>query len=272
MSKALATQETSVATQESFALTLPTKEVMIEIMTQNMEGVDLKFDRIKIPSSGSTTWEVPDEDGNMTETKEIIGIVIDHHPVNAYWKEKFTGENNPPDCSAMDAHTGTMTMDSKPMLCSTCPMNQFGSDPEGGKGKACKNLQRVYLIRSGEVFPLLLALPPSSLENFRTYARRLTGKMKAFTSVVTRITLEKDKSDGGIIYSKAVFSRVDNLSKTDAGRMTEHAKMLKPYLRQIALTEDEVGGPVSNPVNSGDVRDGTHDNVNGQPIGDDGWK
>lgn len=264
MSKALAVQE------HGFALVLPAKEEMTEIMAQNMEGVGLKFDRIKIPSGGGTTWEVPDEDGNMTETKEVIGVIIDHHPVNAYWKEKFTGENNPPDCSAMDGKIGTDS-NRLQISCATCPMNQFGSDPDGGKGKACKNLQRVYLIRSGEIFPLLLALPPSSLENFRNYARRLTGKMKAFTSVLTRITLEKDKSDGGIVYSKAVFSRVEDLSREQAGQMTAHAKILKPYLRQIALTEDEVGGPVSGQVNGDDGQDGYY-TTTGEPVGDEGWQ
>ena len=30
--------------------------------------------------------------------------------------------------------------------CATCPLNEWGSDPEGGKGKACKNVRRVTLM------------------------------------------------------------------------------------------------------------------------------
>lgn len=33
--------------------------------------------------------------------------------------------------------------------CATCPLNEWKSDPDGGKGKACKNVRRVALISAG---------------------------------------------------------------------------------------------------------------------------
>lgn len=215
---------------------LPDMTEIKEVMEENMEGVNLKFERLKVPSGGGIIWEVPDEDGEVDTIKELLGVIIDHHPVNAYWSTEFTGENNPPDCSALDGMRGEGNPGG---MCATCPNNQFGTDPRGGKGKACKNLHRVYIVREGEIFPLLLAVPPTSLDNFRTYVRRLTSKMRRVTSVLTKFTLVKDKNDGGIVFSKIVFSRAGDLDKETAKKMAEFAKVMKPYLRQIAVTGDE---------------------------------
>ena len=37
--------------------------------------------------------------------------------------------------------------------CADCPHNQWGTDPKGGKGKACKNMVRVYVLQEGCAFP-----------------------------------------------------------------------------------------------------------------------
>lgn len=215
---------------------LPDKEEIIEVMQENMEGVDLKFERIKVPSGGGVVWEIPNEDGEWDTVKELVGVIIDHHPVNAYWSKEFTGESNPPDCSALDGVNGEGNPGGK---CAVCPKNKFGSDPRGGKGKACKNLHRVYIVREGEIFPYLLAVPPTSLDNFRTYVRRLTSKMRRISSVLTKLTLVKDKNEGGIVYSKIVFSRAGDLDRETAKKMAEYAKIMKPYLRQISITDED---------------------------------
>lgn len=252
----------------NFAVTLPDKQEIMEIMQENLgEGIPFSFERVKMPSGGGLAWEVTDEDGNSDSVKELVGIILDHHPANGYWKEKFSGKNQPPDCSSMDGITGTDNQ-GKQRSCATCPMNQFGSDPEGGNGKACKNMHRVYLVREGEVFPLLITLPPTSLGNFKDFVRRLTNKLKKLTTVVSKVTLEKDKNDGGIVYSKAVFSRLGDLDKAVAHQMSEHAKVLKPYLRQIKLTDEDYNAPAQG--NDGDsVSDAQFDEAmgfNGQTV------
>jgi len=238
-----ATDSTALATIDTskFALALPTREEIAEIFQENMEGIPFQCERVKIPSGGGVAWEITDDDGNTDTTKELLGVIIDHHPANGYWKEKFSGKNQPPDCSSMDGVTGTGININGAVYknCATCPLNQFGSDPDGGAGKACKNMHRVYLLREGTVFPLLITLPPTSLAAIKDYVRRLTNKLKRLSGVVTRITLEKDKNEGGIQYSKAVFSKAGELSKEEAQKIAEHARVLKPFLRQIGLTNDD---------------------------------
>lgn len=238
--KALTTTE-----PQQFALAVTDLSELREVMQENMgEGIPFKFERVKIPSGGNLAWQIPSEDGGKPKISESIeGVVIDHHAINAYWKKKYTGEKNPPDCASADAITG-IDQEGRPHSCLICPMNQFGSAPpdEDGnesKGKACKNIRRVYLIREGEIFPVLVALPPGSLENFNDYIRRLTGKVKRLTAVKTKITLDEAVNSGGIKFSKAVFVREGDLNKESAKSMAELAKYMKPFLRQIGITEDD---------------------------------
>lgn len=216
------------------ALTYP--EEIAEAIEANLEGLTPRFDRVKIPSGGGLAFELPGEDGPEV-AKEIIGVILDHYPVNAYWKEKFSGANNPPDCSALDGKTGIGNPGGK---CKTCPLNQFGSgiDPTTGektKGKACKNLHRIYIIRENEVFPLLLALPPTSLGNFSQYMMRLLNKRLKSYGVVTKIRLEKDKNAKGIEYSKAVFSKVAELTPEETRAIKAYAEQLRGAMRDVEI-------------------------------------
>lgn len=232
----------TITDPQQFALELPTKQEIAEIFAENMEGVPFQCERVKIPSGGGTAWEIIDDDGNSDIAKELLGVVIDHHPANGYWKEKFSGKNQPPDCSSMDGVTGTPGVNIQGIVyknCATCPLNQFGSDPDGGAGKACKNMHRVYLLREETVFPLLVTLPPTSLSAIKDYVRRLTNKLKRLSGVVSKITLEKDRNNDGVEFSKVAFARTGELDKAEAQKIAEHARVLKPYLRQIGLTNDD---------------------------------
>lgn len=237
-----------VATEpQQFALAVADLSELREVMQENMgEGIPMKYERIKIPSGGGLAWQIPnDEGGKPTISEAIEGVIIDHHPINAYWSEKFSGgggKGKPPDCSSPDGITG-YDQEGNPHPCATCIKNQFGTatDDKGNptKGKACKNIRRVYIIPEGGIFPYLIPLPPGSLENFNDYIRRLTSKVKRFTAVKTKITLDSATNSNGIEFSKAVFGRIADLDKDSAKQMAELARFMKPYLRQINITEDD---------------------------------
>jgi len=235
----------AVAQELSFNLpALSDPQEAMEVMADNLAelGGNLKFDKVKIPSGGGLSFEIIDENGEEKAVTEVEGVVLDHFPVNVFWEHKFSGESNPPDCSSMDAVIGTIMVDGKPVgtrQCATCPNNQWGSDPSGGRGKSCKNLIRVYLLQEGCSFPVLVSLPPTSTGNWRDYMKRLAGRMKSVYGVVTRIRLEKDKNDGGIVYSKAVFAKSAELTKEEKQAIKSYAEMLKPYMRSVAVDESD---------------------------------
>lgn len=208
-------------------------EEIVVTMAEEMDGLgDLfDFDRIKIPSGGGLAFELPSEDEeNPDVEKEVIGVIVDHHPINAYWPAKYEGANQAPECSSMDGKTGTCGK-----ACKTCPHNQFGSD---GNGKACKNMHRIYILQEGQMFPMLLTLPPSSLKNFSNFImKQVVMKGRKSTGVVVKVTLKKATNANGIVYSQAVFSVNNVLDMQDAEQMANYSQMIKDQTRKVAITD-----------------------------------
>ena len=223
---------------------LTQREEVMEVMQANLEGMDgqFKFDKVKIPSGGGISFEVIDEAGEPNPVKELSGVVLDHYPIKSWWAEEYSGEKNAPDCSSMDCKFGTGSEKHgipAGQVCATCPYNQWGSDPKGGKGKACKDIFRVYTIQEGHAFPVLLALPPTSIGNWRQYVQRITNKLLPYYGVVTVAKLEKDKNASGIEYSKVTFAKAADLTKVERKVLRDYATSLKPAMRAQAIDSTE---------------------------------
>lgn len=204
-----------------------------EIVRENLAGMGrIQFERVKMPSGGALAFELTDENGEPRPAAEIVGVILDRYPVNAYWPDKFAGTNNPPQCVAMDGLHGVGNPGGD---CRACPHNQWGSD-EDGRGKACKNLHRIYVLPPGDVLPLLIALPPTSLANFNAYMLRLTSKTKKpYWAVVTRIRLEKATNKDGIAYSRAVFSKIGDVPTEKLPALKTYIEELRPLMRAVEV-------------------------------------
>lgn len=112
-----------------------------EELAQDIEGLQLGFKCVKIPSGGQLQFELSTEDpDNPAYARYLEGIILYSHNANAYWAGgKNDSENTPPDCQSMDGKIGYGCPGG---LCADCAYNRFGSDtdPKGtGRGKACKN-------------------------------------------------------------------------------------------------------------------------------------
>ena len=222
---------------QTFAIAAIEQPDLKEIVTENLAGMGrIQFERVKMPSGGGLSFEVADENGEPAAASEITGVIVDRYPVNAYWPDKFAGAKNPPACVAMDGHNGAGEPGG---LCSKCPHNQWGSDDEG-RGKACKNLHRIYVLPSGDVLPLLIALPPTSISNFNAYMMRLTSKAKKpYWAVVTKIKLEKASNAAGISYSRAVFSKTEDVPAEQLTALKAYIEDLKPLMRAVEIVADD---------------------------------
>lgn len=121
----------------------------------------------------------------------------------------------------------------------TAHSNQFGSD-EDGRGKACKNVHRIYMLREDNPVPLILSLPPTSLKYMRDYiGKRILLKGMRCYEAVTKITLKKEKSAGGIAYSRAVFSFVGKLDSEKAAAAKAMADTIKQQDRNIDIDNSD---------------------------------
>lgn len=54
-------------------------------MTEELAGLNTTFEKIKIPSAGSTVFEIPGEDNEADTVKEFSGVILYHHPMFSYY-------------------------------------------------------------------------------------------------------------------------------------------------------------------------------------------
>ena len=204
----------------------------MEIIHANVgEGGISQFDldSVKVPAGGGTAWEVPSLEG-LQNVNALEGIIIHWHDTRGYWKGEYAGGSDPPQCSSQDCKTGEGDPGGD---CASCPYSKFGSAVKG-EGQACKQSRSLYLVRPGDILPIVVVLPPTSILPMRKYFLRLLSAAAPTYAVVTRLTLGKATSGGGITYSVATPASVSNLSDTDIGAMKQYAENLKGYLRNVA--------------------------------------
>ena len=147
MAKKAATEIRTVATVEPTGYLALKDFDFHEVVASEMEGLEAVFDRIKMPSGDTTVFQIPSEDPDEPElAKEFSAVILHHHPIRAYFKEKYTGGTNPPDCGSLDAVEGHGNPGG---ACESCIYNAFGTGENNAK--ACKERRRLYLLREGEL-------------------------------------------------------------------------------------------------------------------------
>ncbi|MEG0282304.1 MAG: hypothetical protein RR662_03930 [Clostridia bacterium] len=206
---------------------LMTNETVFD--AEELEGLNISLDAVKIPAGGVTAFEVPGDNPDEPEMeKELVGIIVDHYHANAYYEKAYDGNVVMPTCSSFDGKQGTGNPGG---ACKTCPFNQYGS-VENGQGKACKNMHRLYILREGEMLPIRLTLPPTSIKSFSDFlVKRVMAKGNNLTDVITKITLKKVKNAAGIEYAQAQFTIVNKFNKEDGKLIKEKALSLRNLTR-----------------------------------------
>ena len=214
-----------------------------DVMAEEMSGLSASFERIKIPIGGGTVFEIPGDNPDDVETvKELSAVILYQHPLNAYYSTKYKGGSNPPDCGSFD---GVMGHGNPGGLCKNCPYNEFGSGENGAK--ACKNRRRLYLLREGDIFPMILSLPTGSLKGFTRYLMRILPKYKSSNAVVTRFTLKKAKSKTGIDYSEAQFAVSRVLSPEEHALIATMTEQVKTMSVKVGYDSEDTVPPNVDP-------------------------
>lgn len=216
-------------------------EEALAVIAENMEGMsNFKFVKVNMPSGGGIAFTVIDDNGEEQPIKEIIGVLMDKWGIKVWYEKSFEekGANDIgiPDCFSADGVTGSGCPRAGiqvGQLCATCPKNQWGSDRRGGKGKDCADKIRIHLLQEGEMFPIYIDAPPTSLGNFEDYIQRLSNKVKPYYGVTTKVKLEQAVNAGGIKYSKLAFAKVADLTKEERQAMKQYMQTLMPSMRRI---------------------------------------
>lgn len=246
---------TALAPLESFALAKPFDGIpdeLVEELKDQMEDLDsesgITCRTIKVPSGGALAYEVQGEDDDAPEyMKEVSGVIIFTHRMNGYWPESFgastSPENKLPSCSSMDGKTGIWTETGEIRNCENCPFNQYGSADDGkggnGRGKACKNMRRLYLMQNSDPNIYLLSVPPTSIKDVNKQLVKIMGKGIPYTSMVVSLTLEKATNATGINYAKVLIKQKGLLPDAASETAKEMRRQIKAQYQSMAITLDD---------------------------------
>ncbi len=218
-----------------------------EELAEDMDGLNIGFQRIKIPSGGQLQFEIPTENPDNPDYARVLeGVIVHSHNANTYWPEGHEyDDNTPPQCHSVDGKLGVGCPGG---LCASCGYNVFGSDPKG-KGKACKNTRVIYLLQSGTFMPIQISRPPTSIRPYTEFvnAAFMIRRRRVCGSVV-QISLKK-MNNGKDDYSVAVFKRLYDFTGEELAKIRAYADSFKEQVglileQQAAMRETASGSEV----------------------------
>ena len=208
-----------------------------EDLADDMDGLQLTMQRVKIPGGGNLQFEIRGDDpDNPDYERKLVGVILYHHFANAYWPEGSEYDDNvPPFCQSFDGKQGYGEPGG---VCAACAFNQFGSTANGS-GKACKNMRQIYLLRSGEYLPLQLSLPPTSLRPFNDFMNlAFVARRRPSYSAIVEIGLKRAES-GGYTYSVATFRKVRDLDGEDLAAVKSYSMNFKEQVKTLLVQRAE---------------------------------
>jgi len=185
-------------------------------LEDNMVGVMPRLAAIKIAKEGFFAFPSSDD-----APKEFKGVILKHNACRTFWESPdITGK--PPDCASSNGVFADKGYEGCPLsvqikeanlkkygnelTCSECPMNVWGSALKGGRGKACSERHRFFVIvidkDLASAVPYSLTITPTSLAEKDAFFTDLTGKRIPIQTIVTKFALEKCTNDDGQPYAK----------------------------------------------------------------------
>lgn len=130
--------------------------------------------------------------GSPMKDNKVPVVVIHSVFENQLYANKYNpNDQQPPICYAFgedDTDLKPHPESAKPQAesCAVCPNNEWGSDPGGGKGKACKNVRRLAMISADDLAldkvdkaeVAIAKLPVTSVKNWSTFASQVANVLK----------------------------------------------------------------------------------------------
>ena len=213
-------------------------EMLDEMEDLGDAGIDYRT--IKMPSGKVKSFTVESDDPeDPDQLKELVGVMLFTHAMNARWLGEYGGENRLPVCSSWDAKSGLDTETGEVVSCDRCPYNQFKDDGSGISRKACKNMRRIYLMLDGKPNLYMLVVPPTSLRDVKTQLRRVMSNSGGYTGAILSFTLTGATSKGGNDYAKIAIKKVGDLSPEQKAIVQKMRAEIKASYQTVQITSDD---------------------------------
>ena len=205
--------------------------ILYQDMEQSIGGFLPRPQSLKI---NKDTQQFYDSLGNYYD--EAVGVLLHKMMTRGFWGVK---KSKIPVCSSLDCITGKVSLEEtlfdyakniffdlrdfefeevlamKPedankiltCYCKGCPMNEWGTaqgdEGDSKKGKACKEMRRLYLLRKDAIIPAKIVLPPTSINAWDDYLSERVNQRISDLSAMVNLRLAP-KKDGSYTWSVVV--------------------------------------------------------------------
>lgn len=98
-------QNSDLMKQEKFMLpTMIEGDFSAEELAEDADGLQMSFQRVKIPAGGTLQFEMPSDDpDNPDYEKTLVGVILHNHATCAYWPAGSEyDDDTTPLCSSVD--------------------------------------------------------------------------------------------------------------------------------------------------------------------------
>jgi len=196
---------------------------------ESREGIDFRPQRYKINKDAQV---FVDPFGKSFD--EIKAVVLLKQKTRGCWEEG----NKIPLCSSFDGLMGT-DANGNSRRCTECPQNAWGSGKEG-KGKACKEMRRMFLMTPENALPIQISFPPTSIsivDNF--FSARLTNRISDIAKEVKFSLVAA--SNNGFDFAKVVLKNGDNIPAKEILEINKLRKKFVDSWKHIAIDDEDYG-------------------------------
>lgn len=238
----------------NFAETYPAltpDEDTLELLEENLgsDGENIgvgNFKRVKVPPEQNSSWMIM-RGGEDVAQKEITGILVAWKARRSFWLSDEP-DGSQPDCSSLDnrhpvsgglyAPDGENGAQNPTGLCNKCPMSQFGSASNGGRGTACREQRLLFLVVPDALFPIVVHVPRTSIKGVTEFMMDLMDARKKYYQVEVGLTLVKDKNKRGQAYNKIQMRKIRYLESGEATAAKVYGAQIKALIEQMVATFD----------------------------------
>ncbi len=191
--------------------------------------------------------------GQPVPGNKLPCIVIASAFENRYYDRPFDPNNrSAPKCFSLSL-TGEDMVPSAEVpepispACATCDFNKWGSDPKGGKGKACKQVRRLALLPAGAVVNggsktvemALIRIPVTSARNWADYVNNCaTEYSRPPWALITEISTEPNAKT----QFQIIFKTVGIVGDEALGDMQKKIELAQNVLLTPYDTSGEIAG------------------------------
>lgn len=219
----------STITDSEYKIMAPESSKVMSVIKDNSAGAPISrfdLDKLTIPQSGATSWQVAEPTG-VVSMPEVEAIIVKAHNTRAFWLDSKS-MGSPPDCSSNDGVNGYGEPGG---FCLDCPNSQWKSD-ENELGQACKIMRTMYLLRPDSYLPTVLNVPPTSYRNIHKFFTSLSSRGKHYSEYVVGLKLESTQSQGGFKYSRIIPTVKRELTDDEKAVIENYIKTFAESIEQ----------------------------------------